>query len=919
MKNEISLISVSILIILVLNLVLPTISVFAKSEDSSEVITGNYQFSSDEGKNIQSKNTFEYRDDCFTRSSFLGCNHLEILSIQAASASVSYYGSEVDKDEIDPSENSHNITEMLKEMKFEDVSTNKYYTTEKHESSMGVAVGHKNIIQNGKTYTLLAVIPRSAGYKQEWAGNFIVGDGDIHQGYKDARDEILRYLKKYIEDNDIKGNLKIWTAGWSRGAAVTNMLGGFFAGGGIEYFGENVTITPEDVYCYTIGTPRTIKNGLDKNIELSVSGNRTESEYTNDTPGEPYQYTKGGKVSVNDSKYGGIRSIIYPDDAFSLLPLETWGFTYYGKTVNSNQSISSEKEMLEELKSISPYLYNQYTENGKIKQVKRKTFDLKTLSIVDCYKTTTPVEFFKERMKGIENIVKTNKSYNDEKYQDALKSFAGTYGMAATFFRDNSENINIETGDIVYALADTYLAYAAEQLQEEGKAANEKQATSMAIEELLSNYTDEEINNSTFTVDDFIRIFAKYITDNENEPIADGVISGIVSLVPEENKWFLESFKSFDKNNTPEHPVTVEEGLKAYIKACYYGADPECYYAAEYEDPVTVRNLLCLTMVFALSQDIPEIGYIFMDEEGNFSGKAAKFEDAVEMIVNSYKVVKDEEGNVIKTYSSISELADAKIVSILDSLLEGPIEQSGEIYGQEYRNEFENQFNNLKENITEARKIISVLIFYTDGSHNSKEIIENVVTFVDNAMLIPMAHYNEIYLAQARTANRYEDHKTIKEYECIEGNGQTFDITKDGKLSFEFNIDYEQFIEEGKVFVNSKEVSRENYNISRGSTIITFNDEYLKALKEGSYVIIAEVNDGSAQAEFSIAKNESSEDDKKYEEEKKDDKKSQEDSANSGIMDDNKQNPKTGDNIINCVILMIVSLVGIILIKSKKK
>ncbi len=98
-----------------------------------------------------------------------------------------------------------------------------------------------------------------------------------------ARDEILRFTKKYIEKNNIKGNLKIWATGYSRGAAISNMVGGFFAGGGIDYFGDTVRITPEDVYCYTIGTPASIKDGANKNNELSVSANRLQSDYVSDT------------------------------------------------------------------------------------------------------------------------------------------------------------------------------------------------------------------------------------------------------------------------------------------------------------------------------------------------------------------------------------------------------------------------------------------------------------------------------------------------------------------------------------------------------------------------------------------------------------------------------------------------------------
>ena len=783
-------ISIFIVVILVFNMLFPLIKVLAKENNSTETINGNYQFASNEGNNIQNQNSFEYRDDCFTRSSFLGCKHLEVLSIQVASASVSYYDME-DKYETDPSENAHNITKFLEDMKFNDISTNNYYKKEKHENSMGVAVGHKCIVQDGNEYTLLAIIPRSAGYQQEWAGNFTVGDGDIHKGFKLARDEILRYVKTYIEDNNITGDLKVWTTGWSRGAAVSNMIGGFFAGGGIEYFGENVTITPEDVYCYTIGTPKTIKDGLDKNEELSVSGSRTESEYTDDTQGESFQYNKGGNVSAKDSIYSGIRSIVSPDDAFSLLPIEEWGFTNYGEIIPLNKALSSESDMMEELNSISEYVYSQYIINSEIKKFKNKTFDLKTLSIVDASGITSPTDFLKQRIKGLLEVSNTNKEYQDNHYQDALKSIAGTFGMSEALFKSGNGISEIETSDLIEALSYSYLAYASEQLQKEGKAENETEAIAIAIEELLTNFTGEEIDNTSFTIDDLIRIFAKYISDNENEPISDKVVSGIISFVPEENRWFFNAFKSFDKNNTPDHEVTAEEGLKAFIKACYYGADPDCNYAGTYDEPIQVRNLLCMTMVIALSSEMPEIISLFSDEHGQVTGKAAKFEDALEIVLNKIKTVKNGEGTIIKTYSNMSEVADDKIVNLLDKVLIELIDKSEDLYGEKFKNEFERQVNTLKENITEAREALTSLMFYLDDGFNTKEMIDNIVTFVDNAMLIPTIHYNEIYLAYARTSNRYDEHyideetnedEEETEQESEESKNNSTEIEKSGNI-----------------------------------------------------------------------------------------------------------------------------------------
>lgn len=391
---------ISLLFIFIFSFIIFQESVFAKNKNSAEIITGTYQFSAIEGNNKQNQNTFIYKDSDFTKSSFKGSKSLEVLSIQVAAASLSWYGPELDKYEIDSSQNDYNIKNFLNEMKFNNLESNKYYNSEKKENSVGVIIGHKTIIQDGKEYTLLAIIPRSAGYKQEWVGNFTIGDGNIHEGFKSARDEILRFTKKYIEKNNIKGDIKVWTTGYSRGAAISNMVGGFFAGGGIDYFGNSVRITPEDVYCYTIGTPSSIKNGIDKNIELSVSANRSGKDYTNDTIGEAFNYTKGGTVSVNNSVYNGIRNIISSDDAFPLLPPEQWGFTRYGKVISSDEGLYSEEEMLKELKSISEYIYGAYTNDGKRIEFSEKTFDLKTLSIIDKESNVSQINFFKARLNG---------------------------------------------------------------------------------------------------------------------------------------------------------------------------------------------------------------------------------------------------------------------------------------------------------------------------------------------------------------------------------------------------------------------------------------------------------------------------------------------------------------------------------------
>ena len=873
-----------------------TIDVYADIINSSEIITGSYQYSAIEGNNKQNQNTFVYKDSDFTKSSFLGSKSLEILSIQVASASLSWYGEELDKYEIDFSQNDYNIKNFLNKMNFNSIESNKYYNSEKKENSVGVIIGYKTIIQDGKEYTLLAIIPRSAGYKEEWVGNFTIGDGDIHEGFKSARDEILRFTKKYIEKNKINGNLKVWTTGYSRGAAISNMVGGFFAGGGIEYFGDNVMITPEDVYCYTIGTPSPIKNGASKNIELSVSANRLESDYVNDTKGAAFNYTKGGNINANDSIYNGVRSIISYDDAFALLPLEEWGYTRYGKVVSSYEELYSEEEMLDELKNISNYVYNAYTTNGKRNEFTEKSFDLKTLSIIDKESNVSQIDFFKGRLNGLLNIIGTNKKYNDE-YQEALKSIIGTYGLAATFTDDISSNNNLQTSEMIYPLIYTYLAYISDELQNEGKANNETKAVALTVEDLLTYFTGTEIENDTFKIDDFVKIVLKYIADNEDKPISDAVVSGIIEIVPEDYKGLLSMIlNAFSTKADP----TNEEALKAFIKACYYGPDPNSMAYSSYETPEEVRQLLYMTMAIAIGPDMPGLQDLISDENGKLNGHG-KFEDFVDLMLTKTKQIKDEDGNVIDNYSTLSDLADNELINLLDKLLIESINKSEELYGKEYKDAFQKHFNNMKINITKVRKIISNLFFYTENEYDVVESLENALTLVKNAMLIAMPHFDEIYLALSRTSNRYDI-----EFECIKGNDQTINITNNEDISFTFSSDYYLFKESGNLYIDDNIVSKDKYSFSKGSTIITLNSSYLNTLSEGEHIIALNVNDKIAKANFTVTKNS----DTNHEESNNND----EDKSNNT---NNEKNPKTSDSIIIYISLLVISIIGLLFSKKR--
>ena len=725
---------------------------YADTDSSNKVISGDYQYSSSLG-GVQLQNTFEYRDDCFTRSSYLGCKHLESLSIQLAASSISFYSQDQDDYEIATDDNAHNVIDFLTKMEFEDVETNKYYKTEKHENSVGVCVGHKNIIQDGNSYTLLAIVPRSAGYKQEWAGNFTIGDGDIHEGFKSARDEILRFVKQYIIENEIGGNIKVWISGYSRGAAISDMLGGFFAGGGIDYFDNVVSITPEDVYCYTIGTPRTIKDGLDKNIELSVSANRDEDEYIDDTKGEEFIYTKGGNVEVGDTIYGGLRNLISSSDSFPLLPPEEWGFTHYGNCIDPQEGLSSVEDALEELKSISEYVYDIYTEDDDLKELKLKTFDLKTLSVIDKGESVNPAVFMKEKVDGLAYRIGSSEDFYNQHYQDGLKSFVGAYGLLAPVISDAISDSNVSTGDAVKTLLYTYVAYASEFLQEEGVVDDYKEATMIVIKDLLEHFLEIDVDTETFTIDDLFANMMKYLADNMDEPVGVMALSTIINSIPEEYKsQIIPMFGQFHKDyyidgSTDEinQELTENDVLAEYIKACAYGADPDCSLAGAYDDPKAVRESLYLIIAMGTTNSYPEIAkFIFYDNSADNGHGLLK--DAVDILMSELLIDKSESGDVIKEYESISELADEALLNLLDPILENAVDICDEIYGEEYSEALEYEINGFKNNITEARKAISTLMFYKSGDYDTIGSLEGTLSLVSDAMTVVMSHFDEVYL-----------------------------------------------------------------------------------------------------------------------------------------------------------------------------
>lgn len=127
------------------------------------------------------------------------------------------------------------------------------------------------------------------------------------------------------------------------------------------------------------------------------------------------------------------------------------------------------------------------------------------------------------------------------------------------------------------------------------------------------------------------------------------------------------------------------------------------------------------------------------------------------------------------------------------------------------------------------------------------------------------------------------------EYKFLDGENQNYTINKDNELKFRIDAEYSLF---DKVYIDNELVDANNYTSKEGSTIITFNKDYINNLSVGGHTLKVVFNDGEATTKFSVLKEEI-------------------------------ENPSTKDNFEKYVITGIVSIVGLIgctlILKNKEE
>ena len=271
---------------------------------------GNVVYGSQFNKSVSATYPFSYDESWFNVSSTKYNHDLAKMSMRMTMAGC---GANVANDK------ALFIKKLLKDLKFNENSIVANYPTPTRDS-IGYTLAYKTLADNS---TLVSVVIRSGGYGAEWASNFTLGNTNEHQGFDDSAKKILKELEAYLEkySDKMTGDIKFWVTGYSRGAAVANLLAQK-----MDAKANNSNIYEKsNIYAYCFECPRNMIKIYD------------DSYY---------------------AQYDNIFNIVNYADIVTKVAMPDWGYTRYGidmnlpSAENTKNYDSAYKSMLKEYKKI---------------------------------------------------------------------------------------------------------------------------------------------------------------------------------------------------------------------------------------------------------------------------------------------------------------------------------------------------------------------------------------------------------------------------------------------------------------------------------------------------------------------------------------------------------------------------------------
>lgn len=225
---------------------------FERQRIDKTLLTGQFDYGVRNG-NRDAQAQFHYSDDYFKESSDAYQNkdlpYNPSLATMSLNLELAAWASPTQNDYRFKSDNAK---KLLGKLGFNHFEANDGFKFKPTKDSIGAVVAEKKLTVDKEGYTLIALAIRGGGYEAEWASNVTLGKFGQHQGFEKASQDVLSFLDSYIKTYQIKGKIKLWLTGYSRGGATANLVAGELNNGRKL---PQVTLGSSDLFAFCFEPP----------------------------------------------------------------------------------------------------------------------------------------------------------------------------------------------------------------------------------------------------------------------------------------------------------------------------------------------------------------------------------------------------------------------------------------------------------------------------------------------------------------------------------------------------------------------------------------------------------------------------------------------------------------------------------------
>ena len=288
---------------------------FERQRTNETLLTGQFDYGVRYGHR-DAQTQFHYSDDYFKASSDAYQNkalpYNPSLATMSLNLELAAWASPTQNDYLFKSDNAK---KLLGKLGFNHFEANDGFKFRPTKDSIGAIAAEKKLTVDEEDYTLIALAIRGGGYEAEWASNVTLGTSGQHQGFHKASQDVLKFLDNYIKTHHIKGKIKLWLTGYSRGGATANLLAGELNSGRKL---PQVELAPSDLYAFCFEPPAGTlasfdpRNKKNDNIINIVNLNDVVTKVAPDT--KNFEFTRYGKdillptrELVGESQYSLLR------------------------------------------------------------------------------------------------------------------------------------------------------------------------------------------------------------------------------------------------------------------------------------------------------------------------------------------------------------------------------------------------------------------------------------------------------------------------------------------------------------------------------------------------------------------------------------------------------------------------------------